>query len=200
MLGVVDVAGIIQAIDANFSAKGEAIKWPFPFLLMLRSVETEDGFFVTEWISSLLFFCYTPKEGTTVLLIHEQFHLLYQQLIILLSTTAIDLLQKKQNYDIRELLGSISNLKVSLSDSAGVLTTLVEQFDISLFYSLRCYQPVMMSPLTRSNIRDIFLRNKREDTVYGIVLVFRSRYCGLGINESIVVCLQNKSYPLQPIS
>ncbi|KAK8791248.1 hypothetical protein WA171_002196, partial [Blastocystis sp. BT1] len=164
------ISGIIQAIDANFSAKGETIK----------SIETEDGFFVIEWITSLLFFCYTPKEGTTVLLIHEQFHLLYQQLIILLSTTAMDRLQKKQNYDIRELLGN----------SAGVLTTLIEQFDISLCYSLCCYQPVMMSPLTRSNIRDIFLRNKRDDTVY----------CGLGINEHIVVCLQNKSYPLQPMN
>ncbi|KNB43762.1 vacuolar fusion protein MON1-like protein [Blastocystis sp. subtype 4] len=174
------ISGIIQAIDANFSAKGETIK----------SIETEDGFFVIEWITSLLFFCYTPKEGTTVLLIHEQFHLLYQQLIILLSTTAMDRLQKKQNYDIRELLGSDPSERNSFTDSAGVLTTLIEQFDISLCYSLCCYQPVMMSPLTRSNIRDIFLRNKRDDTVY----------CGLGINEHIVVCLQNKSYPLQPMN
>ena len=169
-------------------------------LLITRSIETEDGFFVIEWITSLLFFCYTPKEGTTVLLIHEQFHLLYQQLIILLSTTAMDRLQKKQNYDIRELLGSDPSERNSFTDSAGLLTTLIEQFDISLCYSLCCYQPVMMSPLTRSNIRDIFLRNKRDDTVYGIRLIFRDRYCGLGINEHIVVCLQNKSYPLQPMS
>lgn len=138
----------------------------FVLFIITRSIETENGFFVIEWITSLLFFCYTSKEGTTVFLIHEQFHLLYQQLITLLSTTAMDRLQKKQNYDVRELLGSTSVDQCSFLDSAGVLTTLIEQFDISLCYTLRCYQPVMMSSLTRSAIRDIFLRNKRDDTVY----------------------------------
>ena len=59
-----------------------------------------------ERIASLLFFCYYPKKDTSVLLIHEQFQLLYQQLLMLLSKNAMDRLEKKQNYDIRELLGS----------------------------------------------------------------------------------------------
>ena len=72
----------------------------------LRSVTTTKGYFVFEKIGPLLFFCYSPKEGTSILLIHEEFHLLYQQLVMLLSTSALSLLQKKPNYDIRELLGS----------------------------------------------------------------------------------------------
>ena len=71
-----------------------------------RSVTTTKGYFVFEKIGPLLFFCYSPKEGTSILLIHEEFHLLYQQLVMLLSTSALSLLQKKPNYDIRELLGS----------------------------------------------------------------------------------------------
>ena len=88
--------------------------------LLSRSIETEDAFFVLERIDSLLFFCYTPKEGTTVYLVREQLHLLYQQLIILLSQSAMDILDKKQNYDIRELLGSrfVSHLFPRFGDDA----------------------------------------------------------------------------------
>lgn len=82
--------------------------------LLIRSIETENAFFVLERIGSLLFFCYTPKEGTTVYLVREQLHLLYQQLIILLSQSAMDILDKKQNYDIRELLGSHPSLHLFL--------------------------------------------------------------------------------------
>ena len=71
-----------------------------------RFIETEKGLFVFERIASLLFFCYTPKEGTTIHLIREEFQLLYQQIIVLLSITAMTTLEKKSNYDICELLGS----------------------------------------------------------------------------------------------
>lgn len=71
-----------------------------------RFIETEKGLFVFERIASLLFFCYTPKEGTTIYLIREEFQLLYQQIIVLLSITAMNTLEKKSNYDICELLGS----------------------------------------------------------------------------------------------
>ena len=74
--------------------------------MKIRSIETDKGFIVIEHISALLFFCYYPKKDTSVLLIHEQFQLLYQQLLMLLSKNAMDRLEKKQNYDIRELLGS----------------------------------------------------------------------------------------------
>ena len=59
-----------------------------------------------ETIDSLIFFCYSPKEGTTVLLIRELFRLLYQQIIMILSKNAIKRLEKQPNYDLREVLGS----------------------------------------------------------------------------------------------
>lgn len=71
-----------------------------------RSVITDKGYFVFEKIGCLLFFCYSPKKGTSILLIHKEFQLLYQQIIMLLSTTAMTMLQKNPSYDIRELIGS----------------------------------------------------------------------------------------------
>lgn len=45
-----------------------------------------------------------------MLLIREEFQLLYQQIILLLSMTAMNTLEKKRNYDICELLGSSCDL------------------------------------------------------------------------------------------
>ncbi|KAK8810338.1 hypothetical protein WA538_002912 [Blastocystis sp. DL] len=164
------ITGVIRAIEANFESAKENLK----------SIETENAFFVLERIGSLLFFCYTPKEGTTVYLIREQLHLLYQQLIILLSQSAMDILDKKQNYDIRELLGN----------SATMLTTLLSECDIHLFYTLRCYMPVLMPPATRDALCSLFLQCRREDTIY----------CGLGVGQAIAVCLQHKSFPLDAMN
>ena len=130
---------------------------------------TTKGYFVFEKIGPLLFFCYSPKEGTSILLIHEEFHLLYQQLVMLLSTSALSLLQKKPNYDIRELLGSTrSSLSFMPLDTTSSITNLINQCGVNLYYLLRCYHPLLIPSAFRAQIRDIFLRNKRPDTVYPI--------------------------------
>lgn len=48
-----------------------------------------------------------------MLLIREEFQLLYQQIIMLLSMTAMNTLEKKRNYDICELLGSSCGLSIA---------------------------------------------------------------------------------------
>ena len=161
---------------------------------------TTKGYFVFEKIGPLLFFCYSPKEGTSILLIHEEFHLLYQQLVMLLSTSALSILQKKPNYDIRELLGSTSEPSCFPVDTTGIITTLINQSGVNLYYLLRCYHPLLIPSSFRAQIRDIFVQNKRPDTVYSISPVSTFRYGGLGINDNIVVCLQSRQFPLQPLS
>lgn len=115
---------------------------------------------------------------------------------------------------------SISCIRLSI-DSASMLTTLINQFDLSLGSALKCYNPILMPSANRSTIRDLFMKVKRPDTVYArlllsqlfswhlfllpMILFFHSwlwwnRYCGIGINDRVILSLQNKSFPLSPAS
>lgn len=46
-----------------------------------------------------------------------------------------------------------------------MLTTLLSECDIHLFYTLRCYMPVLMPPATRDALCSLFLQCRREDTM-----------------------------------
>ena len=85
-------------------------------------------------------------------------------------------------------------------DTTSSITNLINQCGVNLYYLLRCYHPLLIPSAFRAQIRDIFLRNKRPDTVYSISTVSTIRYGGLGINDNIVVCLQSRQFPLQPLS
>ena len=65
---------------------------------------------------------------------------------------------------------SISCIRLSI-DSASMLTTLINQFDLSLGSALKCYNPILMPSANRSTIRDLFMKVKRPDTVYATLAV-----------------------------
>ena len=67
---------------------------------------------------------------------------------------------------------NMSNSCIRLSvDSAGMLTTLINQFDLSLGSALKCYNPILMPSANRSTIRDLFMKVKRPDTVYALAFI-----------------------------
>lgn len=55
---------------------------------------------------------------------------------------------------------------IFIVDSATHFTTIIEQNEISLYYLLRCYQPLLLPPTLRNQLRDLLLSMKRPDTVY----------------------------------
>lgn len=52
-----------------------------------------------------------------------------------------------------------------------MLTNLINQFDLSLCYALKCYTPVFMPTPNRTIIRDMFMKLRRNDTMYVMVMM-----------------------------
>lgn len=56
-------------------------------------------------------------------------------------------------------------LVVCIVDSVNHLTTIINENEISLYYLLRCYQPLMIQSSLRNQLRDLLISMKRPDTM-----------------------------------